>query len=382
MNIIWLTKLTDKDQFRRTQMELSEALRRRGHVVSLILARYFSEKKQTQKNIIYLPTINCRFISGIIYGIIIFLYLPLQMKKKKVDIVIVSGDTVWSPFLLSFKFYRIPIIYDLRSLSVDTDNSLFSDISLFLSRYIFNGFTTISPELRDILKKNYRIQDEKIGIWSSGFSKEMFHNSQNQIIDASRIDSHKFMLLHHGTYSPTRGIENLIRSIAELDDAKKKNIKLLLVGIPDDKKIDLTRLCKDLDISEEIDIIPPVSHEKIPQFIQSSDIGIIPLPTNNQWWQVSVPLKTLEYLAIGKPIIATDIPFHRRIFEKGNCGVLIENNEPKTLATAIIYLYNKREKLNEMGEVGRKIVEQYYTWDKSALDLETFMKKIVVRNYE
>ncbi len=380
MNIIWLTKLTDKDQFRRTQMEMSKVLIKRGHSVSLIFARHFTEKKQTQKNIIYIPTINCRILSGVIYGIIILLYLPLLLKKKKIDIVVVSGDTIWSPFILTLKLFHIPIILDLRSLSIDRDRSLLVDMSLYLSRYLFDGFTTITPELGEILKKKYHIQDEKIGLWSSGFSKDLFGEPENQAINDNKIDTHKFVLLHHGTYSPTRGIENLIRSIAELDDFTKKYIKLLLVGIPQNKKTEIVSLCEELNITEKIDIISPVDNEKIPQYIQSCDVGVIPLPPNNQWWRVSVPLKTLEYLAMSKPIIATSIPFHKRLFENGLCGILIDDNEPKTIANAIIYLYKNIEKLYEMGKTGREIVEKYYTWDRSALDFEKFIKKTILRN--
>lgn len=377
MKILWVTKLTEKDQFRRTQLEISEALRRRGHAVSLILARHLSEKKQIKKNIIYLPTINFRIISGAIYGIIIFLYLPLLIKKKKIDIVIVSCDTIWSPFLLTFKLYHIPIILDVRSLPIDKDRSLLAGISLYFSRYLVDGLTTITSELGEILKKKYHLQDKKIGIWSSGFSQNLLNDSQNQMSVGNKINSQKFVLLYHGTYSPTRGIENLIRSIAELDDVMKKNVKLLLVGMPQNKKTDLTKLCKELNITEEIDIIPPVHNKKILMYIKSSDVGIIPLPPNNEWWRVSVPLKTLEYLAMGKPIIATNIPFHKRIFDKGKCGVLLENSEPKSIATAIFFLYKNREKLDEMGRIGREIVEKHYTWDKKALDLEKFIKTIL-----
>jgi len=49
MNIIWLTKLTEKDSFRNTQLMMSEALRKQGNEVSLILARNLSEKKDKQK---------------------------------------------------------------------------------------------------------------------------------------------------------------------------------------------------------------------------------------------------------------------------------------------------------------------------------------------
>lgn len=372
MNIIWFTKLTDKDSFRNTQVMLSEALRSQGNEVTLVLARHFTEKKEPQKGAIYLPTINVRFLSGLIFGFVLSLYLPALLKKKNVDIIMVSGDTIWSPFLLFFKFYKIPVILDLRSLPVDSDTVLLKEISLYLSRYVVDGLTTISPELADILKTKYRLHDKKIGTWSSGFSKNQFTHTIVNTIKNHTTDT--FVLMHHGTYSRTRGIEELIRSLAEVQDPVKKKLKLILVGIPEDKTDELTHLCTGLHLSEQVEIIPPVDIKKIPSYIQACDVGMIPLPPENDWWRVSVPLKTLEYLAMGKPIIATKIPFHKKIFELATCGVLIETNTPKEIADAIMYLYHNRDKLHEMGNRGKEIVETYYSWECKASELVAFLK--------
>ena len=81
---------------------------------------------------------------------------------------------------------------------------------------------------------------------------------------------------------------------------------------------------------------------------------------------------------MGKPIIATNIPFHQRIFNQGECGILLDSGSPKALAKAITYLYQNRDKLDEMGKNGRKIVEKYYTWDKKSLEVEKFIETVLV----
>jgi glycosyltransferase involved in cell wall biosynthesis len=376
MNIIWLTKLTDTDPFRNTQVMLSDALRKRGNDVTLILAKHFTEKKDDQKGIMYLPTLNFKIVSGFVYGFIIFLYLPILIKNKKVDIIIISGDTIWSPFFVLYKIFKIPLILDLRSLPIDTDTLVLKDISFYLSRYLIDGLTTITPELAEVLKKKYHLQDKKIGIWSSGFSRSQFN-----ILPKDSEKNHirnKFVLLHHGTYSPTRGIEELIRSIVYINPSIKENITLLLVGIPNKKIEDLKKLCNELNISQQVEIIPPVDINRIPSYIQSCDVGIIPLPPNNEWWHVSVPLKTLEYLAMGKPIIATNIPFHQKIFSLVKCGILINTNQPEEIANAISSLYQNKENLNEMGKKGKELVERYYSWESKASELEEFLKTILM----
>ena len=143
---------------------ISKKLVEKGHEVTIIFARHFTEKKQSRKNITYLPTIDSPILSGVIYGIIIFLCLPIILKKRKVDFDIVCGDTIWSPFLITLKLFHIPVILDIRSLPIDRERSILADISLHLSKYLVNGFTTITLELAEILKNKYQFQDKKIGI--------------------------------------------------------------------------------------------------------------------------------------------------------------------------------------------------------------------------
>ena len=80
---------------------------------------------------------------------------------------------------------------------------------------------------------------------------------------------------------------------------------------------------------------------------------------------------------MGKPIIATSISFHERLFEKGRCGVLVDDNTPETLACAITELYRNRERLRRMGETGREIVRRYYTWDNAAFEGKDFLENIL-----
>jgi glycosyltransferase involved in cell wall biosynthesis len=380
MKILWVTKLTDCDPFKNTQIGLSEALRKRGHVVQLIMAKNVSEKKTNTLEKIYVPTIQCSIVSGIVFGMLIFFYLPILVKKEKIDIIFVDGDSIWSPFFLILKLYDTPVVWDIRSLPIDKERSILHDISLYLSKYIIDEFTTITPELSEILVERYKLKDKKIGIWSSAVSRDIFLKKDGDEINIRDSYPNIFIVLYHGTYSPTRGIEDLIRSLSEIDLAVREKIRLLIVGISTIKRDELLRLCEDLKIDRYVEIIPPVEIKKIPSYIRGAHIGVIPLPPKNIWWRVSVPLKTLEYLAMGKPILATNIPFHQKLFDMCECGLLVNSNNPKDLANGIISLYHNRDKLDEMGKRGKEMVEKFYTWDHQALILEKFFQTILESN--
>jgi len=378
MRIFWITKLSDKTPFKATQFAMSDELRKRGHDVSLVLIKEFTERKKSTKDVMYIPTISVPVLSGIIFGLLLLFYFSFHFIKEKADVVIVDGDQIFSPFVLTLRLMRVPVIWDIRSLPIDRERSILHDISLYMTKYLVDGLTAITPELRSILRSNYKLNNKKIGLWSTGVSMQVFNSDINSTT-RNRNETSEFRLIYHGTYSPTRGIEELIQSIGEIEKPIRNNVKLMIVGIDGDKRNDLMKLCNQLEVEDYVDIFPPVDQSKIPSFIQRADIGVIPLPPENVWWRVSVPLKTLEYLAMGKPIVVTDIPFHRKIMNECKCGVIINSSDPKDIAKAICHLYNNRNELEKMGECGKKLVMEQYSWETKASELEDFIKTILVK---
>lgn len=381
MKIYWITQIDQKTLHKTSRIELANALRDRGHNVKLVIQKNVGEHP-SDENIVYLPNFSYSFLSRLLFNLNILFYFPLTIIGKKIDVILIDGGNVYPPFALVLKFIGYPIIMDFRTLPTDElklMQSIYFDSSIFLSKFLVRGYTAITPELKKILVKKYHINNNKIGVWSTGVSLKLFKKPMKPSNETEFLkDTHYFYLMYHGKYSQSRGVEDLIRSIADLEASLKNNIKLVIVGIDCSKNNYFKKLLDELDLNNNVIFVHAVEHEKIPSYIDMCDVGVIPLPTQEMWWRVSAPLKTLEYLAMSKPIIATDIPFHREIFEKGKCGVLIDNIESKSIANAIEYLYKNKEKLESMGRIGREIVEKNYTWQKSAQDLEEFINKIVV----
>jgi hypothetical protein len=286
MNIYWITKINEKRFYSTSRVELAKALRERGHTVTLVIERNIGEKQSYDNNLIRLPTLPYRIISRLLFGLNILFYFPFIIRKEKIDIILIDGANIWSPFALSLKLLNIPLILDIRTISTDKEKSLetlYYDISIIFSKYITKGLTTITPELRDILIKKYDIEKEKIGIWTSGVSKELLLKpvEQQGKINIS-IDPTCLYLMYHGTYEVTRGIETLIESIAELKDPLKRKIRLLIVGIHENKKKDFLELINKLGLENNIQLIPPVDHKDINLYIDTCDIGVIPLPPDRK----------------------------------------------------------------------------------------------------
>ena len=95
---------------------------------------------------------------------------------------------------------------------------------------------------------------------------------------------------------------------------------------------------KELVITKKLEsnviINEPVEYNRVPIFIDTCDVGILPL-SDIFWWKMSSPLKLIEYLAMGKPVILTDIEAHQQIINSENCEIFIDSCKPEDIRNGI-----------------------------------------------
>jgi len=88
-----------------------------------------------------------------------------------------------------------------------------------------------------------------------------------------------------------------------------------------------------------------------------------------------LPNKLFEYMASGKPVVASNFPEMRRIIEEGRCGLLVDPTDPGDIARAVLYLLEHPQEAEEMGRRGRKLVEERYNWE----DMEKALGEVYAR---
>ena len=85
------------------------------------------------------------------------------------------------------------------------------------------------------------------------------------------------------------------------------------------------------------------------------------------------PNKMYDYLASAKPVVMAGNP-QNNIVEEANAGIAVEPENPEALAEAIVKIYElPEEKRIELGENGRRYVEQFYNIKNLATNLESLL---------
>ncbi|PKH80051.1 glycosyltransferase family 4 protein [Psychrobacter sp. 4Bb] len=97
----------------------------------------------------------------------------------------------------------------------------------------------------------------------------------------------------------------------------------------------------------------------VSDWITKSSVFVLP-----SYYREGVPRSTQEAMAIGRPIITTDVPGCRETVVDGVNGFLVEKWDPKALAEKMIYFIEHPEQIKEMGDESYKLAQEKFDADK------------------
>ena len=156
---------------------------------------------------------------------------------------------------------------------------------------------------------------------------------------------------------------------------EKPDVKFMIVGGGYLEK-ELKKLARDLRIDDKVIFTGCVSHEQIPYYIAQATLCVAPFK-DTLVTRCKSPLKIVEYLASGKPIVASNVGEVRNMV--GGAGVLVDHSNYHALAEGILRLLEDRALRDKFGRLARQRAEQKYNWSTTASSLSIAYKKVASR---
>jgi teichuronic acid biosynthesis glycosyltransferase TuaH len=147
---------------------------------------------------------------------------------------------------------------------------------------------------------------------------------------------------------------NLLEAIA------RRGVSLLLVG-PRASEFEATRWT-DLVNLANVQWVGPKPFAALPGYMGTIDVGLVPYG-NSAFNRGSFPLKTLEYLASGRPVVSTPLPATRWL----NADDVIVAGTPEEFADAVVSLGHRTRQPAEMA--GRRAFAAQHDWKVRAREL-------------
>lgn len=375
MKLHWLIPLTVDATFQFTSKnELARAFREQGNEITTTVA-YVNEKTPMDG---FTRVEYCRTPRGSLLRKILFHWLMLRSTwRENADVVMVGFQAAHLlPLAWLFRFGRKKpkIIMDIRTVPVDVGEGLSGKIevlrywlSIRLADWFCDGMTVITPMLGDTVRPWLKHLTGEMGVWTSGVHLDQFERNGPDRRAELGLEGKK-VLLYHGVLSPNRGLQNALRALDRLRD-EFPNLIFLFVGDGGGRE-ELQEIAANLGLEDRVIFTGKVPYQDVSNYIRTADLAILPFP-NITWWAVSSPIKLMEYLAIGVPIVATDIPAHRWVIEQTGGAIIATDDQPESLKESI------KSALRDGVEMAdRQTLEATISWNQQALRLGRFIEQV------
>ena len=154
---------------------------------------------------------------------------------------------------------------------------------------------------------------------------------------------------------------------------KHQNVSFMIVGEGFLEHM-LRKLAFDLGLTDKIIFTGAVSHEDIAYYIAAADICVAPFK-DTEVSRCKSPLKIVEYMASGKPVVASLVGEVRNM--AGGCAILTEEGNFYSLAEGILGLLKDKNLRDKLANGARARVDKKYNWDYTADSLLSAYERIL-----
>jgi glycosyltransferase involved in cell wall biosynthesis len=175
-----------------------------------------------------------------------------------------------------------------------------------------------------------------------------------------------FLLAYIGFMGSQDGVEYALYALHDLVYRRgRQDVSLVLMG-DGDAVPNLQNLARELKLDEHVNFTGWLERKDVQRYLSVVDVGLTPDPQNGMNEYLTM-LKTMEYMAMGKPVVAFDLQEARLSAQDASLYAI--PNQVEDFADKIETLLDNEELRSKMGEFGRKRIEEELGWEHSKKSL-------------
>jgi glycosyltransferase involved in cell wall biosynthesis len=170
-----------------------------------------------------------------------------------------------------------------------------------------------------------------------------------------------------------KGVDVLLEALAATPEADG-----LVVG-GHAREPDLARvraLAEKLGIDSRVTFTGLVEPPRVRAFLSTASVLVLPNPASAISNRFTSPLKLFEYMAAGRPIVASDLPAMREVLAPDVHAVLVAPGNARALSAGIRRVLSDPALAARLATAAATLVADY-TWDRRAERLETLLQSVV-----
>ncbi len=163
---------------------------------------------------------------------------------------------------------------------------------------------------------------------------------------------------------PKYGPDIAIEAFAKVHKLRP-NTRLILAG-RGSMQAQLEERVRQLNLTDSIQILGRVDHDKVPALIRSFDVMLMPSIYESETFGVAA----IEASACAVPVIASKVGGVPEAVLHNQTGLLVPPKDIDALTTACLDLIDDPARRRQLGLAGRRFVERYYQWQDNCRQME------------
>jgi len=307
-----------------------------------------------------------------------FFAVSIGFFKYKFDVVHVHNMPDFIVFCAFVpKIFGKKIILDMHDVMTATFDTKFHGIGNKVIRKIILLQSIISTFFSDVLictNKSQLIYLENEGLKSE--NTKIFLNLPNANYFRKRTiipNNNYFSLIYHGTITERLGLDLIVKAV-ELA-SKHIDVRLSIIG-DGELKNELIEYCKFNNLFYDIVVFYPfIPVNKLQKELKKHDAGIIGNRKSELTQKIMLPVKLMEYIAVGLPVISPNLEVIREHIDE-DMVLYYEADDVKDMANKILLL-SKDSKLRENIIANSQRFFKSYNWERQKMEYVGLIKSLI-----
>jgi glycosyltransferase involved in cell wall biosynthesis len=186
----------------------------------------------------------------------------------------------------------------------------------------------------------------------------------DRIRQALELSPDDAIVLFHGALVPGRGIRALV-GVLTRPGLERVHLVLLGYGSLETAEADDTSQPDGGSVRERVHVLPAVPPDQLLEWVASADVGAVLQEPLDRNLVLSTPNKLFESIAVGTPVLASDLPEIRRVVLQdpdGPLGVLCDPTDAASIGSALLDLLGERRELDAMRARCLRAADERLNW--------------------
>ena len=303
-----------------------------------------------------------------------------SMGRTRQDVIFTRDLGLASLLLRIPNSLRAPVVYEAHGIAADVAAALPG---------LLTGAPEASPaKLRRLARREAHVWKNADGYVTitNGLKRELERRFASRtriavVPDGANASADKpasdlrpptFTIAYAGHLYPWKGVDFVIEAVAALQDSRG-----LIIG-GHEKEPDLARVkafANELNCASRVTFTGLIPPAEVAARLREADVLTLPNPRSAISSEFTSPLKLFEYMASGRPIVASDLPSLQEVLRHEENALLVEPGNPQALVAGI-------QRIKDDPALGQRLAAQArvdvaeFTWARRAERLEALFADV------